>query len=115
MRLMVIVQLHLAGFNSDAEELYDNKKSYVVVDTGGSESPSLVAGGNSELGQPDDIASTLHHIGVLCGYDNNSIYMPSLAEVFDSIDQDHLYAHDSDDELTVNEEMLAFLGMFFSF
>ena len=107
-----IIQFHLAGSESDSND----KKSSVSVDTGDSESLSLVMGGNSELGYLDDTASTQHHVGVLCGYDDN-IYIPTLAEVFDSVDQDHLSScddDDDDDELIVYNDMPAFLGMVLS-
>ena len=87
-----IVQLHLADFDSDVKEFGDDEKSSVSVDTEGNESPSLVAGDNSELEEPDDAASTHYHVGVLYGYDNDDVSIPTLAEVFDSIDQDHLFA-----------------------
>ena len=52
------------------------------LDTEGTKSPSLVVGGDSELERPDNTASTLHHVGILCGYDDNYVYIPILTEVF---------------------------------
>ena len=57
----------------------------MLLDTRDSESPSLVVGGNSELREPDDTASTLHNVGVLCGYDNNDVYIPTLTKVLISL------------------------------
>ena len=102
--------MHLAGSNSNVKEFDNDENSSVSVDTEDNESPSFVVGGNSDLEELDDKALTHHHVGVLCGYDNN-IYIPTLVEVFDSINQDHLFAFDDDDELTVNEEIWAYLGI----
>lgn len=62
---------------------------------------------------PDDDISIQHHIGVLCVCDTNDVYIPTLADVFDYIDQDYLFACD-DDKLTVNEELTAYLDMVLS-
>ena len=110
-----IVQYLMMGPNSDVEDLvHDNDKYSVPLDTEGNENPSLVSGGNFESEGPDNIALTLHHVGVICEYDDNDVYILTLIEVFDSIDQDHLFAHDDDDQLTVNEEIPAYLGMVLS-
>ena len=84
------------------------------METEGNESPSQVEDDNFESEKPDNSASTFHHVGLLCGYNNNGVYILSSAEVFDTIDQDHLFAHGNEGNFTVNEEAPAFLGMVLS-
>ena len=64
----------------------DDNKASVPMDTKGNESPSYVEDGNFESEEPDDAASTIHYVGVLCKYNDNDVYIPSSAEVFNSID-----------------------------
>lgn len=98
-----IVQCLVVEPNSNVEDLdHDYDKSSMPIATEGSESPSLVVDDNFESEGPDDAALTYHHVGVIYGYDDNNVYIPTLAEVFDYIDQDHLFTHDDNNELTVN-------------
>ena len=43
--------------------------------------------------------------------DNDSTYIPTSEEVYDSIDQNRLFADDENDDSTVSNEFSAFLGM----
>ena len=81
------------------------------MDTEGNASPSQPDDGNTKLEEPDDDALTLHHVGVAYGYDNDYIYIPTSAEVYNSIDQDHLFAPTDDNNITLSEKAYAFLGM----
>ena len=67
--------------------------------------------GNTKLEKPDNSALTLHYIGVAYGYNNDDVYIPTSAEVYNSIDQDHLFSPTNDNNITLSEEEPAFLGM----
>ena len=54
---------------------------------------------------------TLHHVGVAYGCDNDNVYIPTSAEVYDSIDQYPLFAPTDDNNITLSEEAPVFLGM----
>ena len=69
--------------------------------------------GNNKWENPgDDDAPTQHehYVGVLVGCDNDSSYIPTSGEFYDSIDQDQLFPDNSDDS-TINGDLPAFLGM----
>ena len=100
----------LVGADYDVKDQDNNDdKSAVSMETEGNESPSQVEDGNFKSEEPDNAALTL-----LCGYNNDDVYIPSSTKVFDSIDQDHLLSHSNEDDCTVNEETLVFLGMVLS-
>ena len=100
------------GANSDVEDQKnDDDKSAVPMDTEDNESPSQPDDSDTKSEEPDNSISTLHHIGVAYGYDNDDVYIPTSAEVYNSIDQDHLFARTNDNNITLNEEAPAFLGM----
>ena len=62
-------------------------------------------------GKEDTSTQHQHCVGVLVGCDNDSTYIPTSEEVYDSINQDRLFADDNDDDLTVGGKIPAFLGM----
>ena len=62
------------------------------MDTEGNKSPSQIEDDNFESEEPNDTALTFLHVGVLCGYNDSDIYIPSSAGVFKFIDQD-TYLH----------------------
>ena len=62
----------------------------------------------------DKNVSSQYHIGILCRCDNDDVHIPFSADVFDSIDQDQIFACNEDDELTINEETPASLDMILS-
>ena len=70
------------GANSDVEDQKnDDDKSAVPMDTEDNESPSQPDDSDTKSEEPDNSISTLHHIGVAYGYDNDDVYIPTSAEV----------------------------------
>ena len=59
----------------------------------------------------DNDALTVHHIGVAYRCNNDNVYIPTSAEVYDSIDQDHLFAPADNNNNTPSDKAPAFLGM----
>lgn len=84
----------------------------MTIDTEGDTSPSQDSDDDAEAELPDDDVLTEHYVDILVGRDNNDVYIPTLVEVFDSIDHDYLLTQD-DDKLTVNEEVPVFLERIF--
>ena len=80
------------------------------MDAEGNESPSQPDDGNFQLEEPDNNALTVHHVGVAYGCNDDNVYIPTSAEVYDSIDQDHLFAP-TDNNNTSSDEAPVFLGM----
>ena len=83
------------------------------VDAVGEQSPSLVTRGNSEWKDLDkDETSTQHQhcVSVLVGCDNDSNCISTSEEVYDSINQDQLFA-DNDNNSTTTGKLPAFLGI----
>ena len=114
-----IVQLHLADWLSNipglsiwTTQFKSNEKLTVTIDTEGDTSPSQDSDDDAEAELPDDDVLTEHYVDILVGRDNNDVYIPTLVEVFDSIDHDYLLTQD-DDKLTVNEEVPVFLERIF--
>ena len=94
---------------------FDDEENYtVLVDTADDKNPTLTSDGINETQLPDEDVSSQYHIGVLCGCDSDDVHIPTLADVFDYINQDRLFACDDDNELTINEEIPAYLGMVLS-
>ena len=54
---------------------------------------------------------TVRHVGVAHGCNNDNVYIPTSAEVYDSIDQDRLFATDDDNDNASSDPAPAFLGM----
>ena len=80
---------------------------------GEEESPPVSTGGSNKwenLGDNDAPTQHKHCVGVLVGCDNDSSYILTSEEVYDSIDQDQLFA-DDDDDSTIGGDLPAFLGM----
>ena len=115
-----IVKIHpfgwfcdLSGLSVPTKQVDIDQIPTVTIDTEGNASPSQESDGNTETDLPDNDVPTEHQVGVLLGCDINDVYIPISTKVFDSIGQDHLFAQD-DNNLTVNEEVLALLGMVLS-
>lgn len=68
---------------------FDDDKTFIMlVDTVSDKNLTPIGDGINETQLPDQDISSQYHIGVLCGCDNDNIHIPTLADVFDSIDQD---------------------------
>ena len=97
----------------DDDNVNSHKSTAQVDAVGEEESPSVSTGGNNEWENPgNDDAPTQHEhcVGVLVGCDNDSSYIPTSGEVYDSIDQDRLFADNGDDS-TIEGDLPVFLGM----
>ena len=62
--------------------------------------------------EPGNDTSTVRHVGVAYGCNNDNVYIPTSSEVYVSIiDQDQLFATDDDNDDEPSDDAPAFLGM----
>ena len=81
------------------------------MDIEGTQSPSQSDDDNLQVEELDDDALTVHHVGLVYGCNNDNVYVPTSAEVYDSIDQDCLFATANNNDNTPSDDTPAFLGM----